>query len=184
MKANFRPSTSCCRLSLTVSSGKYSTASSNIPWTVTSHNSLEQDKLTIYCGGENFTPDDNLNNAWIDLTSGIVVYGLDHNGDLGASVCGPNGLAFTLDSSSNTQANAPDYKIVVLCDGALIKGSSPDSTGSQSGVAAIAALNGNAGLYPGKIIDNISYTTALSFTLLHEMMHVTQSSSCKYPSGQ
>ena len=166
------------------SSAKYTYAANNVPWTVTNYNSLEFDGLSIYCGGENFTPnpsDGADGNTWIDMTSFIIVYGLPHNGDDSANFCSAHGMASTLDSSSVKEDYTVGYKIVVLCDSALIKGPSPDSIGSQSGIGSIQALPQKAGLYPGKPMDSIVYTVALSFTLLHELMHVTQSSSCESP---
>ncbi|KAM0805542.1 hypothetical protein BDR22DRAFT_968788 [Usnea florida] len=159
---------------------KYTYAAKNVPWTVTDYNSLEFDSLSIYCGGDNFTPDPGDgadNNAWIEMTSFITVYGLPHNEDDSANFCSVHGTASTLHSSLLKKDYTAGYQLVVLCDGALIRGISPDSTGSQSGIGSIQASPQKAGLYPGKPIDNIAYTVALSFTLLHELMHVTQSSS-------
>ena len=163
-------------------SAKYTYAANNVKWDVTDENSLVSDGLTIYCGGDNFTPNTNdgaNGNTWIDMTSMLIVYGLPHNGDDNADFCSVHGTASTLDVSLITNDPTAEYKLIVLCDGALIRGISPDSTGSQSGIGAIQALPQRAGLYPGKLIDNIAYTVALSFTLLHELMHVTQSSSCE-----
>ena len=163
-------------------SAKYTDAAKTVPWTITDYDSLRFDGLSIYCGGENFTPNpsDGANgNTWIDMTSFIIVYGLPHNGDDNADFCSVHGTASTLDASLIMNDHTAEYKLIVLCDGALIRGDSPDSTGSQSGIGSIQALPQKAGLYPGKPIDYIAYTVALSFTLLHELMHVTQASSCE-----
>lgn len=46
-------------------------------------------------------------------------------------------------------------------------------------IAAIAALPGTAGLYPGKLMDDLAYTACLSFTLVHELFHATQMILCQ-----
>ncbi len=92
-----------------------------------------------------------------------------------------SGLGMTLDSSSNVDASSPTgYKVIVLCPGSLETGDSPESTGSVASIQALANIQGHAGIYPGKTVENIVYATCLATVLLHELMHVTQSALCKY----
>lgn len=114
------------------------------------------------------------------MTSFITVYGLAHNNAADAQFCDVAGLGATLDSSSNVDPTSPtDYRIIVLCPGALEKGGSPESTGSVASIPALANIQGLAGIYPGKTIDNVVYATCLATVLLHELMHVTQSALCE-----
>ncbi|CAD6589330.1 MAG: hypothetical protein ASARMPREDX12_003727 [Alectoria sarmentosa] len=153
------------------------TVSYHTPWGITNLQGLVADQVTIYCGGENFAPDVNAGpNAWTDLTSFITVFGLAHNNAPNAEFCSVAGLGATLDSSSNVDPSSPtEYRIIVLCPGALEKGVSPESTGSVASIQALANIQGLAGIYPGKTVDNVVYATCVASVLLHELMHVTQS---------
>ncbi|CAF9930561.1 hypothetical protein IMSHALPRED_008218 [Imshaugia aleurites] len=158
-------------------SSRFQYAADNTPWTITNNQGLVADKVTIYCGGENFSPNPQAGpNAWTDLTSFITVYGLAHNNAADAQFCDVAGLGATLDSSSNVDPTSPtEYRIIVLCPGALEKGVSPESTGSVASIPDLANIQGLAGIYPGKTIDNVVYATCLATVLVHELMHVTQS---------
>ncbi|KAL9066088.1 MAG: hypothetical protein Q9161_007813 [Pseudevernia consocians] len=149
----------------------------NTPWDITNLQGLVADKVTIYCGGENFVPNVGAGvNAWTDLTSFITVFGIAHNNAPDAEFCSVAGLGATLDSSSNVDPSSPtEYRIIVLCPGSLEKGGSPESTGSVASIPAMANIQGLAGIYPGKTVDNVVYATCVATVLLHELMHVTQS---------
>ena len=165
-----------------LSAARFQYAADNTPWDITNLQGLVADKVTIYCGGENFIPNVEAGaNAWTDLTSFITVYGIAHNNAPNAEFCSVAGLGATLDSSSNVDPSSPtEYRIIVLCPGSLEKGGSPESTGSVASIPAMANIQGLAGIYPGKTIDNVVYATCLATVLLHELMHVTQSALCKY----
>ena len=161
---------------------KYQSMITNTPWTVTSEGSISRDTLTIYCGDANFSPNPEAgSNVWTDLTTLANVYSTVHNGAQHGSLCQPGSLGQTLDSmeAQNPIPSEQGTHIIVLCDETLTKGGSPESTGSQPSVSTINALGGAAGLYPGKLIDNVVYASCIASVLLHELMHVTQSSSCK-----
>lgn len=112
--------------------------------------------------------------ADLPSTTGVTVLSSPHNGDPNAQFYF-TGLIATLLDYVTPVASGPIYpQVLVLCDPALLKGTSPDSTGSQSSVGAIAALAGQAGLYPSKLISSVANTMCLSFLLLHEIMHATQ----------
>lgn len=166
---------------------KYRLLITNTPWTVTSYGSITRDILTIYCGDYNFAANPDAGpNVWTDLSTGTNVYSAIHNGDPNASLCPAGGLGETLDylmvqNPINIQGEQEAH-IIILCDGALTKGVSPEATTSQPSVSAIIALGGTAGLYPGKVIDNIVYATCIASVLVHELMHVTQMKSCEMPS--
>lgn len=164
---------------------KYHLLVQNTPWSITNRQSIVDDVLTIYCGDANFAANPEAGqNVWMDLTTFYNVYSVRHNDDPNARLCRPGDLASTLDylmvQNPNHVAGEQAAHIIVLCDGALVKGRSADSTGSQPSVSAINALTGRAGLYPGKLMDDIVYAGCVAFTLLHELMHVTQMSSCKW----
>ena len=107
------------------------------------------------------------------------MYGRPHGGAEDADYCSERMNAASIDATWAVTPNVLAFSIIVLCDLALVEGDSPDSTGSQSGIEAIAALTGNAGLYYNKLIDNVVYTSCLSFFLLHEMFHLTQDHWCE-----
>ena len=119
-------------------------------------------------------------NSWTDMTSFIDIFGLAHNNAPNAQFCSIAGLGATLDSSSNIDPSSPkEYRIIVLCPGSLEKGNSPESTRSVASIEALASIQGSAGIYPGKTVDNVVYATCLATVLVHELMHVTQSALCK-----
>ncbi len=162
------PSLSCAE--------KYRLLITNTPWAVTSYGSINRDILTIYCGDVNFAANPDAGpNVWIDLTTGANVYSVSHNGDQNANLCGPGSIAKTLDYIMlQNPVNIPgeqEAHIIILCDDALAPGSHPS-------VSAINALGGSEGLHAGKLMDDI-VGTCIASSLIHELMHVTQMSSCK-----
>ena len=163
------------------SAARFQHAADNTPWDITDFQGLVEDKVTIYCGDANFVPNVQAGPyAWTDMTTFIDIVGLAHNNNPDAPFCSVAGLGATLDSSSNIDPSSPtEYRIIVLCPGALVRGSSAQSTGSVASIQALANIQGPAGIYPGKTLDNIAYATCLAFVLLHELMHVTQSALCK-----
>ncbi len=143
---------------------------------------MNLDSLIVHCGDHHFSPDlVKAHNSWRDVTSAYTVYGLHHNDNESARLCTRNTLGMMLESDG-IAGGGDTVKIVLLCDGSLVRGVAPHSTGSQFGVAGIAAQAGKAGLYPGKQMDEIFYTTCLSAVLLHELMHVTQMDRCQLTS--
>ena len=113
-------------------------------------------------------------NVWTDLTTLANVYSTVHNGVQDGSLCQPGNLGQTLDSmeARNPIPSEQGTHIIILCDDFL-------TTGSQPSVSALNSLGGAAGLHPGKMIDDVVYAFCIASVLLHELMHVTQSSSCK-----
>ncbi len=168
------------RLLIEPTTARFTTAVNSIPWSVTNHNALALDGLTIVCGGDNFFPDVRAGiNAWTDYTDFYTVYSINHHFNNDARLCGSDGIAMTISIAPISPTTPTKGEIILLCDEALVKGNSPDSTGSQAGVAAISALPGTAGLYPGKLMDDLAYTACLSFTLVHELFHATQMILCQ-----
>ncbi len=103
----------------------------------------------------------------------------DHGDDHRVRMCEPDVSLVIVDKSSVISADFKrDAKYIVLCDPALTRSDSMESTESQFDVIAIKALPGVAGFYEGKTIDNIAYATCLSFTIVYQIMSLSQPSLC------
>lgn len=149
-----------------------------MPWSVTERSPSNLDSLVIHCGDHHFRPElIKAPYSWTGMTSAYTVYGLDQNDNENARLCTRNTLGMMMESDGI--AGGDTVKIVLLCDGSLVRSAAPHSTGSQFWVAGIAAQAGKAGLYPGKRMDEIAYTACLSAILLHKLMHVTQMDICQ-----
>ncbi len=157
---------------------KYTTADLQVPWSLT--NDRSRPGLKIYCGDTNYMPWLMKGPGWwLDKAASTAVRLDDHQNNMNAKLCVGDILAFTVDASHlPSRPNSNDYTVIVLCDGALIRGYSDDTTGSQPGIAAMNAVPGHAGLYAGKTMDSVQYTACLSSILVHELFHVTQAHFC------
>lgn len=143
---------------------------------------MNLDSLIIHCGDHNFSPDlAKAPSAWKDMSSAYTVYGFDYDENDNVKLCTRNTLAMML-GANGIAGGGNVVKLILLCESSLVQGVARHSTGSQFGVMGIAAQPGKAGFYPGKRMDEISSTTCLSATLLHELMHVTQWDRCQLAS--
>lgn len=135
--------------------------------------------VEIYCGDGNFVPWEE-ENQWMDMTSLNIFWGPEHKNDAKAGMCTANVVATLFDSKHlwTPSESQTDFHILLLCDKALTAGLAGDtSTGSKS---SLTQMNDMGELYLGKSIDDVAYAGLLSFTILHELFHVTQFDVCKH----
>ncbi|KAF2689865.1 hypothetical protein K458DRAFT_412721 [Lentithecium fluviatile CBS 122367] len=163
--------------------GYYQTLLDAIPWSVTELNSLTQDKLTIYCGDANFVPydtDNALGSSWIDLTTSFVFSGPAHAGSSSANFCGSGAIAQTLNHghilNPTSNPGESDIQVLILCDAALVKGTSTDTIENVSR-GTLKEMYGKGELFLGRAITNIGYQHALSWTVLHELLHAAMTNT-------
>ncbi len=142
----------------------------------------DRDHISIFCGDSAFIPIPAKSPyAWICPKTGVSIEASTHGGDSNARMCGD---AVSMAMTGRVMPRmfgdiVCDAKYLVLCDPALTRGSSPDSTESQPGVAAIKALPGDAGFYEGKPIENVALATCLSFTLVRQVMFLALPGFCQ-----
>lgn len=169
--------------------GRYQNIGQSGAWNfIDTPSSLVEAQVYILCGDATFFPNPSSGDyAWFETTSGVTyITDVNHRTNPNDRICGPKSAGITFDALLKDDITSPgphDYKILVLCDAALYRGGATDTKGSVSSIDSLAALpsnvQGSAGLYHGKTLDNVYFATILSAALLHEMFHVVEPSYCK-----
>ena len=156
--------------------GMYSSVVNNIPWTKSDERGLSADGLTIYCGNDAFTPTGS-DNGYMDMTTGYIFTGFDHNGADNAHLLVANAATFSHDYTQNPLNDQKDFQVIVLSDTVLVTGSVQDNT--LGTLSSLQEIYDKGALYPGRTITNVGYQSMLSFTLLHELFHAAESDTSK-----